>query len=118
MSAVNLDVAKRLDITCRKGDTFSLTINVTDSNGDAVDLSSYAFKMEVRPTDTSATVTIADTDITASGTAGGVLTVTIASSIMAAVDSGLYSYDLQTIASGVTQTWLYGVLQVNEDVTV
>jgi len=37
---------------------------------------------------------------------------------MAVIASGLYTYDLQTIVSGVTQTWLHGVLQVNEDVTV
>ena len=29
-----------------------------------------------------------------------------------------YAYDLQTINAGVTQTWLTGVLKVNEDVTV
>jgi len=33
MSKVSLDVAQRLDITCRKGDTFNLVVNVTNSSG-------------------------------------------------------------------------------------
>ena len=37
---------------------------------------------------------------------------------MSGVSSGLYAYDLQTIKAGTTQTWLTGVLQVNEDVTI
>ena len=57
-------------------------------------------------------------DVTITGTSGGVLTVTINNTIMEGVDGGLYAYDLETIKSGVVQTWLTGVLQVNEDVTV
>ena len=117
-SQVQLDVAKRLDITCRKGDTFNLVINVTDSAGTAVNLSTYSFKMQVKETDTSSTNVISNDDITITGTAAGVLTVTIPSTVMTSVSSGLYAYDLQTINVGVTQTWLTGVLKVNEDVTV
>ena len=46
----NLDIAQRLDITCRKGDTFELIITIKDANGTALDLSTYAdFEMDVRP---------------------------------------------------------------------
>lgn len=118
-SIVNLDVAKRLDITCRKGDTFNLVINVTDSSGTAVDLTTYsAFRMEVRETDTSSEATIIDSQITITGTSGGVMTVTIPSMVMDDISSGLYAYDIETIKAGITQTWLTGVLKVNEDVTV
>ena len=117
-SQVQLDVAKRLDITCRKGDTFNLVINVTDSAGTAVDLSTYSFKMQGKETDTSSTNVISNDDITITGTAAGVLTVNIPSTVMTSVSGGLYVYDLQTINAGVTQTWLTGVLKVNEDVTV
>jgi hypothetical protein len=117
-SVVNLDVSKRLDVTCRKGDTFSLIINVTDAAGAVVDLTTYSFKMEVRATDTSEDSTITNDQLTITGTSLGVITITIPAIIMAGIASGLYTYDLQTIVSGVTQTWLHGVLQVNEDVTV
>tara|TARA_Y100000592_G_scaffold23948_1_gene37377 strand:+ start:11094 stop:11456 length:363 start_codon:yes stop_codon:yes gene_type:complete len=116
MSKVSLDVAQRLDITCRKGDTFNLVINVSDSSGNAVDLSTYTFKMEIRDTDVSATSRVANTDITKSGTAGGVLTITIPAATMEK-DAGLYVYDLETTKGGVVQTWLTGVLTIVEDVT-
>lgn len=118
VSNVILDVAKRLDITCRKGDTFNLVINVTDSAGTAINLTTYSFKMQIRETDTSSGSTVSENNVTITGTSGGVLTANIDSSIMSSVSSGLYAYDLQTIKAGTTQTWLTGVLKVNEDVTV
>lgn len=49
-SSVNLDVAERLDITCRRGDTFSLTLTLNDSSGTAITLatSNYEFLMDVK----------------------------------------------------------------------
>ena len=49
-SSVNLDTSDVLDITCRKGDTFSLTINLKDSSGTALTLSTsnYEFLMQVK----------------------------------------------------------------------
>ena len=51
-SSVNLDVAERLDITCRRGDTFSLTLTLKDSSGTAITLatSGYEFLMDVKTT--------------------------------------------------------------------
>jgi hypothetical protein len=37
-SKANLDVAEKLDITCRKGDTFELSLNFKDSAGVAIPL--------------------------------------------------------------------------------
>ena len=116
MSKVSLDVAQRLDITCRKGDTFNLVVNVTNSSGVTENLTSYSFKMQLRETDVSTLPTIDDSQMTITGSSGGVLTVTIPSSVMANISSGLYVYDLQTIKGGITQTWLTGVITVNEDV--
>jgi len=47
MAAINLDTAARLDITCRKGDTFSLEIDFEQS------LPTTGWTMHVRETDTS-----------------------------------------------------------------
>ena len=49
-SSVNLDVAEKLDITCRRGDTFSLTLTLNDSSGTAITLatSGYEFLMDVK----------------------------------------------------------------------
>jgi hypothetical protein len=131
---LNLDVSKRVDVVARKGDTMSMKLEVKDSDGDALDLSSYSFKFEVRKTDTSNTA-YADSDDTiiisteddSSGTkyvsvtkdSNGNVTFTAAASVMAATSSGMYVYDVQsTTSAGVVQTWLFGLFTINEDITV
>lgn len=124
MSTLRLDQAQRVDIVCRRGDTFKMVVNVRDSSGSVVNVSGSAFsyKMEVRETDT-ATGTVIPTNATGfvfAGNASGVLTVTVSSTTMAAVNSGLYVYDLQTtrLSDNFIQTWLYGTFLINEDVTI
>jgi len=124
MSTLRLDQAQRVDIVCRRGDTFKMVLNVRDSSGAVVNVSGsvFTYKMEVRETDT-ATGTVIPTNATGfvfAGTASGVLTVTVTSTTMAAVNSGLYVYDLQTtrVSDSFVQTWLYGTFLINEDVTV
>jgi GH43 family beta-xylosidase len=118
-NSVNLDSSTRLDITCRKGDTFNLTMKVKDANGDDLTVSDITFKMEVRDSDTATNTVIASTSVSYSQSTAGQLTVTIADSVMDDVDGGLYVYDLQaTTAAGVVSTWLHGLFIVNEDVTV
>ena len=46
------------DITCEQGATFSRTLTVKDSNGDARDLSSHTARMQVRRTNSSSTTPI------------------------------------------------------------
>lgn len=118
---VNLDVAKRLDVTCRKGDTFSLSMIVTDSEGVLVDFGAYTdIAMQVRSTDSDTGTPIiefaypADFDTTTVGT----LIVIKDSTFMATVDSGVFVYDMQlTDATGKTVTWFYGLFKINDDVT-
>ena len=114
---INLDNASRVDITCRRGDTFTLEFTFSDDAGDALDLTSYTWKMDVKETDTSSGDIIADNSFTYSGTALGVLTITATAAVMAAVEGGLYVYDLQSNSSGSVKTWVYGLFKINEDVS-
>lgn len=114
---INLDTATRVDITCRKGDTFKLEFTFTDDDGDAIDLTSYSWKMDVKETDTSSSDIIADSSFTYNGTSAGKLTVTATAATMAAVSGGLYVYDLQSTSSGTVKTWVYGIFKINEDVS-
>lgn len=114
---INLDISQRVDITCRKGDTFKLELTFTDSNGDAIDISAYSWKMDVKETDTSAGNILSDTDFTYTGNSNGSLTVEATATVMAGVDGGLYVYDLQSTNSGEVKTWVYGIFKVNEDVS-
>lgn len=116
-TTINLDTATRVDITCRKGDTFELEFVFNDADGNAIDISTYSWKMDVKETDTSAGDIIADTDFTYSGNAGGTLTITATAATMAAIDGGLYVYDLQSTDGSTVKTWVYGVFKINEDVS-
>jgi len=114
---INLDAAKRVDITCRKGDTFVLDLAFTDSTGAAFDLTGYSWKLDVKETDTAASDIIPETAFIYAGDVDGNLKVTAAATDMANVDGGLYVYDLQSNFGGVVTTWIYGVFQVNEDIS-
>tara|TARA_R100001509_G_scaffold158611_2_gene124007 strand:- start:1872 stop:2318 length:447 start_codon:yes stop_codon:yes gene_type:complete len=144
MSSVNLDVAQKLDITCRKGDTFRLLLTFKDSTGTVInvgDLDSstpqYSFSFEVRDFATDdgdnarlstnsnarrervSNVTIQNVE---SDGSDGKIRIVIEAEEMAKIESGVYVYDLQanTVVGGsVTnvQTWVRGSFIVNEDVT-
>lgn len=115
---INLDTAQRVDITCRKGDSFRLELTFKDDANAALDLTGYAWKLDVRETDTSSSAIIDDDAFTYSGTNLGVLTITAPPVTMAAISGGLYVYDLQSTNTGTVKTWLYGIFKVNEDVTL
>ena len=117
-SSVNLDVAERLDITCRKGDTLALSVDFTDANGVALDMSEYSFEMEVRDTSDSVIISKASVSYTANAdSTTGRLTIVIDSS--AITSAGTYLYDLETTKTSnlYVQTWLYGIFKINEDIT-
>ena len=53
MATVNTDIAQELDITCRRGDSFALSISFKATDGTTpIDISNYTFRMEVREEDT------------------------------------------------------------------
>ena len=125
MATVNLDTASRLDIVCRKGDTFTLVLDF----GVSMDSTPANWKMQIAPSDTDAATislegetnfTIGDND---DGVTNAKVTITIASDVMGELSSGLYVYDLQTddntagTPAGTVKTHLYGTFKVNEDIT-
>tara|TARA_Y100001937_G_C7041680_1_gene294871 strand:- start:339 stop:743 length:405 start_codon:yes stop_codon:yes gene_type:complete len=124
------DVAQKLNITARKGDTFRLAVTFNDSSNNAITVGAYTYRMQVRnsPEDDSAGGAIIDIATTQDSpivegfdTSGSpTLVINIAASTMAGIDGGRYVYDLEaTSTSGsLIQTWLKGNFVVNEDVTV
>jgi len=70
-NTLNLDRSQRLDVVCKRGDTFKMNLELKDDDGTAIELNPtnpeettpyYAFKMEVRAADTD--------DVVGSGTGG------------------------------------------------
>ena len=47
MAKVNFDTSKKLDITCRRGDSFSLELTLKDSSGNLLNLHNDSFNFLV-----------------------------------------------------------------------
>lgn len=125
----NLDIAQKLNITARKGDTFRLSVTFKDNSGNAVGVSDYTYRMQVRSSATDDTASGAIIEISGDSLSdgfdtsggGGKVVINIPASKMSEVDGGKYVYDLEatnTADTSLVQTWLRGVFSVNEDVTV
>lgn len=138
-SKANLDVAEKLDITCRKGDTFELPMNFKDSTGTNLPLLTdrYEFLMQVRSpkrtantkgtlvagtlskgdqakgADRSSNVGFNFEDIDDSGN----VTITASADTMANFVAGRYIYDLQYTVNNKTTTVLKGSFTVNDDIS-
>ena len=145
MSAtINLDIAKRVDIVCRKNDTMTFSITMTDSSGNPIDLVGYSLKMQVRASDVSDTAVLTldyaasanpeddyDSTLDQYDSSGGILLKRTGTSENHTQDayyiigvssdsitfSGDYVYDLQADSGNSVTTWLYGIFRVNEDIT-
>lgn len=115
-NTVNLDNAQRVDIICRKGDTFSIEVDFFDANNQPIDLTNFTFKMEVSESDTAASPVLDDTDFSYSANSTGKLFVTATANTMLTISAGVYVYGLQSNDAGTVKTWLYGLFTVNEDV--
>jgi hypothetical protein len=116
MASINLDRSSRLDIRCRKGDTFKLIFKFDDAQ---TSRPIGGWKMQVRPTaDHELTPEL---DVVNGGTTYFVysdndktLTLTIPAGTMDF--SGQYVYDIQH-AGDETETFFHGVFTAVEDVT-
>ena len=133
MATANLDIAEKLDIICKRGDSFNMTITMTDSAGEPINLTDYIFSMEVkskrvsngRASGTTLPVVyeetiLADTsDIGNSvDAASGQVTFTVAASTMKTIDPGVYVYDIQYDNTAEVRTILEGLFKVNPDVSL
>ena len=146
MATVNLDTATRLDIVCRKGDSFLLELDFgkqmpAASDGDNFD-GLYAFKVKASTTSDAAVTGDFTVNVTnsADNETNHVVKVEASSADMTAfgdppaqVKAGLYVYDLQVTDRGTeghtptyiyeqvdgadrTVTLLYGTFKIVDDV--
>tara|TARA_R100001510_G_scaffold49581_1_gene48006 strand:+ start:463 stop:855 length:393 start_codon:yes stop_codon:yes gene_type:complete len=124
---INLDTSQRVDITCRKGDTFSLRLTVTDADGAANFEADHIFRMEVRDSDTGDPISNGSADFTISVTADSddftakYVDLTLSAETMKTMPSGLYVYDVEqktNDSTPVVSTLIYGTLKINEDITI
>ena len=124
-NTLNLDRSQRLDVVCKRGDTFKMNLELKDENGVDIDLNGtydsaetsiaapiYAFKMQVRNADTDdgeasggadgylveAWAAVANRDSTQTATyldPTNLATFTIPHGTMEGLESGVYVYDIE-----------------------
>lgn len=127
MATANLDISEKLDIVCKRGDSFSMSITMTNSSGSSIDTSDYSFKLSVKSKDLNEgrsaginlPVSYDSTILTiqnVSGGADGVATFNKSATDME-VDPGTYVYDIQYTNDTEVKTILEGLFKVNPDVT-
>lgn len=130
---VNLDVSEKLDITCRKGDSFELTINLKDSSGVGLPLvtDNYEFLMQVKGFKTTQGRPLVLSTLgkgeqrSESGSFiefvnkddSGNVTIKSTAESMREVTPGRYTYDLQYKTGTTVKTILKGRFVVNDDIS-
>ena len=99
-----------------QGATFTTTVTVTDSNGDAVNLSGYSVAAQIRKTFLSSSATAFTATI--SNASSGEITISLTDTQTAALEAGRFVYDVLITASGGTKTRVVeGQVTVNPSVT-
>ena len=133
---VNLDVSEKLNITCKRGDTFNLGLLMKNSSGVALDVSSYVFLMQVKGDPDPVTgerplimgtnqigrkARAEDDDLPTNfdieSDANGNVTITALASIMAKIAPGSYVYDIQQSVNDTVTTIFEGRFIVNDDIS-
>ena len=112
--------AGRYDMTIEQGATFYLPLTYSDSNGSAIDLSTYTAMLQVRRTPTTPVVTELSTenDRIVLGGADGSITLSMLAEDTADLPAGSYRYDL-VLTSGASKTRLLeGTCTVKPRITV
>ncbi len=99
-----------------QGTDFSITVDVTDSAGNVLDLTGYSAAAQIRKTYSSSSTSAAFT--TSHNNAGGAVTLSLSDSVTTGLEAGRYVYDLNiTSGGGVTTRVVEGQAVVTPGVT-
>lgn len=98
-----------------QGTTYSLTITVSDQNGDIKDLTDYTVAAQMRKSYYSSTAT--SFTATASSPTDGEVTISLTATQTSALKSGRYVYDIEIESDEETLRILEGIVVVNPEVT-
>jgi hypothetical protein len=98
-----------------QGTTFSLSIIVSDQNGDPKDLSDYTAAAQMRKSYYTNTAIDFTADVTLPD--DGEVTISLTATETSAIKAGRYVYDIEISSSEETVRVLEGIVVVNPEVT-
>jgi hypothetical protein len=107
-------MATKSNLLIDQGSTFSSIINLTDENGDAINLSTYTGAAQMRKHYTSSN----SVNFSVALNSNGQVTLSLTANQTANIVSGRYVYDVEvTDASGVISRIVEGIVTVTPNVT-
>lgn len=98
-----------------QGTTYSLTITVSDQNGDVKDLTDYTVSAQMRKSYYSSTAT--SFTASASSPTDGEVTISLTAIQTSALKAGRYVYDIEIASDEETLRILEGIVVINPEVT-
>ena len=105
------------NIVIDQGADYTASIDVTDADGDAVDLTGHTGKGQIRKTYSSSTAVDFTVNVKAPAT-NGVLTIGLTNNQTNAMKAGRYVYDVEITSSAGTKTRvLEGQVEITPGVT-
>ncbi len=108
--------AGKYNITIDQGSDFSIQLTVKES-GTAKNLTGFSARAQLRPTQTSSTLSATFT-CAITNASGGVMTMSLPYSTTASLTGGKYTYDLEIYTGSVVQRLIQGTATVRANVTV
>ena len=106
----------RQDLTITRGDTETIAVTITTDGTTPVNISGRTYASQMRTTPDIAAIAATAT-CTITDAAAGELSAVFSATATAALDPGMYYWDLQENASGTISTILSGTVTVLADVT-
>lgn len=107
-------MAIKSNLVIDQGSDYTVTVNLTDENGDALDLTDYTGRAQMRKSPTATT----KKDFTVAVNEAGSITLSMTSAYTAAITAGRYMYDAEIISSANAVTRVIeGIVTVTPEIT-
>jgi hypothetical protein len=108
-------MATKANITIDQGTTFSTSINLTDDNGDAINLTGYTARSQMRKHYTSSN---SQSFTVSLGEVSGIVSLGLTASQTANLVPGRYVYDVEVVSgANVVSRIIEGIVTVTPEVT-
>lgn len=108
-------MATKANLVIDQGSTYSVTLDLTDENGDVIDLNGYVANSQIRKWYTSSTPSASFT--TSINAASGELTLSLTANQTSNLVAGRYVYDVEITQSDVVSRIVEGIVTVTPQVT-
>lgn len=107
-------MATKLNLYIDQGTDFETSIEVTDDDGEAIDLSTFSGRSQIRKHYTSSTYY----SFNVATNSGGVITITLSANTSTNIPAGRYVYDLELVSSSnVVSRIVEGIVTISPEVT-